>query len=192
MTATTRTALIGTALPTDRLSVPQSAAAGLGLGLAWGIAARIWMRLISTNPEFSWSGTGFIVGSTAIGGLVLGLMYGIRLAGRTRWWRLLIVIWLPILAGPGMPFLPPLLLGGLLFGSRRRWLKAVGAVAILSATILLWRLDKLSDEPTDGSMLCGGFLLLSLALAAGSAELYRSRPPQPGAVPAQSQAAGRV
>src|SRR5437870_1839140 len=59
------------------------------------------------------------------------------------------------------PFLSALLLGGLLFGSRRRRLKAVGGVAILSATIVLWQLDKLSEEPAGVWMLCGGFLLLS-------------------------------
>ena len=34
---------------------------GLAGGLAWGVIPRLWMRFISTNPEFTWSGTLFIV-----------------------------------------------------------------------------------------------------------------------------------
>jgi hypothetical protein len=39
---------------------------------------------------------------------------------------------------------------------------------------MLWRLD--DGEATSPWVLTGGFLLLSSALAAGSAELYRPRP----------------
>ena len=35
-------------------------------GLAIGVIARFWMRWISTDPEFSWSGTIFIVGAFAL------------------------------------------------------------------------------------------------------------------------------
>ena len=35
-------------------------------GLALGVIARFWMRWISTDPEFSWSGTIFIVGAFAL------------------------------------------------------------------------------------------------------------------------------
>ena len=41
---------------------------GASLGLVWGIAARIWMRLISTNPEFTSSGTAAI--------LVIAIVFG--------------------------------------------------------------------------------------------------------------------
>jgi len=155
-----------------RSGVPRAAATGLALGVAWGVAARIWMRLISTDPEFTWSGTGFILGATGIGGLALGLMYGVRRAGRSRWWRLLVVVCVPVFAGPGVPFLPVLLIGGLAFSGRRRLARWAGAVAIVAAAILLWLLFG-----ADGHVwvLTGGFLLLSLALAAGAAELYRPR-----------------
>ena len=42
---------------------------GLVGGLAWGIDARVWMRFISTDPEFSWTGTLFIVIGFGIAGL---------------------------------------------------------------------------------------------------------------------------
>ena len=35
--------------------------AALTGGLALGVISRLWMRWISTDPEFSWSGTIFIV-----------------------------------------------------------------------------------------------------------------------------------
>jgi hypothetical protein len=37
--------------------IARSAALGAALVFAWGVADRIWMRLISTDPQFSWSGT---------------------------------------------------------------------------------------------------------------------------------------
>ena len=44
-----------------RAAVIRFVPAGLLLGLALGVAARGWMRWISTEPEFSWSGTISIV-----------------------------------------------------------------------------------------------------------------------------------
>ncbi|WUJ73796.1 hypothetical protein OG809_11100 [Kribbella soli] len=155
--------------------IPRAALAGLGLGLGWGIAARIWMRLISTDPEFSWSGTGMILGATAVGGLVFGLLYGVRRAGRSRWWRLLAVVWLVILAGPGLPFLPAFLLGGLVW-LRQTWARAVGVAAILASEAALWLVMRTEVEPIDPWILYGGFLVLSIGLSVGSAELQRPRP----------------
>jgi hypothetical protein len=157
------------------VSIPRAAFAGLGLGLVWGIAARVWMRLISTEPEFSWSGTGMILGATAIGGLVLGFLYGVRRAGRSRWWRLLAVVWLFILAGAGTPFLPAFLLGGLIW-RRRTWARVVGVAAILAGEAGLWLAMREEILPINPWYLYGGFLLLSVALTAGSAELHRPRP----------------
>ena len=47
----------------------RAAAAGLALGAGWGVLARVWLRMISTNPEFSWSGTLLIIGFSALAGL---------------------------------------------------------------------------------------------------------------------------
>ncbi|MET7281210.1 hypothetical protein ABZS29_23435 [Kribbella sp. NPDC005582] len=154
------------------MTIPRAAAAGLALGLAWGAAARVWMRLISTDPEFSWSGTGFILGSTAVCGLAFGILYGLRGAGRSRWWRLLALVCLADVAGPGMVFLPALLLGGLLW-LRRTWLRLIGALGIAGGVLLLWVVGR--GDPSGAGLLTtyGGFLLLSMAVSAGAAELYR-------------------
>lgn len=56
---------------------------GAGLGLVWGIAARIWMRLISTKPEFTISGTAAIL----VIAMVFGAFVGFAFAARRRGWR---------------------------------------------------------------------------------------------------------
>ncbi|MEV6412148.1 hypothetical protein [Kribbella sp. NPDC051718] len=151
--------------------VLRSAAIGFALGLSWGVAARVWMRLIATDPEFTWTGTGMILGSTAIGGLVLGFLHGARRAGWSRAWRLLGLCWLLVFAGPGIVFLPVFYLGGLL-SFHRGWQKAAGAAGMASGVVLLW-LTTRQDPPSSYTTLYGGFFVLSLALAAGGAELYR-------------------
>ena len=83
-----------------------AAGRGFVLGAAWGAAARIWMRLISNDPEFSWSGTIAILVLAGIAGLSLGLIHGSRAQGRSRWWLLAVVMVLPLFASPGLPFLP--------------------------------------------------------------------------------------
>src|SRR3954454_7152387 len=56
---------------------------GAAVGAAYGVALRAWMRLVSTDPDFTWSGTGYIVGAFT----VLGAMVGLATAGRRREWR---------------------------------------------------------------------------------------------------------
>ena len=58
---------------------------GAGLGLVWGIAARIWMRLISTKPEFSIPGTLAILVIATVFGAWTGLAYAARRRGWRRW-----------------------------------------------------------------------------------------------------------
>ena len=52
-------------------------------GVLLGVLLRSWMRFVSTDPEFSWGGTGYIVAVFA----VLGLMAGLVGLGRRRSWR---------------------------------------------------------------------------------------------------------
>ena len=58
---------------------------GAGLGLVWGIAAQLWMRLISTQPEFSIPGTAAILIITTLFGACAGLAFAARRRG-WRWW----------------------------------------------------------------------------------------------------------
>ena len=106
----------------------RGAALGLGLGAAWGVLARVWMRLISTDPEFSWSGTLFIVGLAALLGAGVGLVDAALRAGRSRWWRLAVLPGLLLLLGPGILLAPSFLVGGLAWRPHRTWLRVRGAV----------------------------------------------------------------
>jgi hypothetical protein len=157
--------------------IARSAMLGAALGLGWGLAARIWMRLIATDPEFSWSGTGMILAAMTVVGLVLGILHGVRVSGGSGWWRLLVLLCLPPFAGPGLLFLPALLVGGLAFSPRARWHRAIGYAALTGASVLQWRLAAGSDESVNPWWLLGGFAVLSVGLAAGGAELYRPRMP---------------
>jgi hypothetical protein len=72
---------------THRSSLVRSAVIGLAVGAGYAVCLRAWMRLVSTDPEFSWSGTGYIVGSLG----VLGGMAGLASAGRGRGWGRMLV-----------------------------------------------------------------------------------------------------
>jgi hypothetical protein len=92
--------------------------AGAGIGLAWGVAMRLWMRYISTNPEFSWSGTLFILGAATIAGAVLGLARLRRRQGGMGWWRFSFLALLLLGAG-GAVMWPSVTLGAIALGRKR-------------------------------------------------------------------------
>ena len=60
----------------------RSAALGFAAGVVWGATARVFMRLLTTSPEFSWSGTLFILGVGAVAGACIGVVHAARLGGR--------------------------------------------------------------------------------------------------------------
>jgi len=91
---------------------------GLLGGLAWGIFARVWMRFITTDPEFTWSGTLFIVIGFGIAGLAQSGAYLGRRAGlpRPRMTVLRIVTFaclLPLGMAAGGPMFPTVVLAPL-------------------------------------------------------------------------------
>jgi hypothetical protein len=94
------------------------------VGTGLGALLRVWMRLISDDPEFSWSGTIFIVGAF----VVLGTTSGLVAFGRGRGWRACLVITRPIgavlafacFAGAGAVMLFTIVPGALALG-RRDW-----------------------------------------------------------------------
>ena len=63
---------------------------------------RGWMRFISTAPEFTWSGTGFILGSATMAGLGFGLIESARRSGRNRAWRLAGLLSVGVFGGAGL------------------------------------------------------------------------------------------
>ena len=68
----------------DRVSWPVVLVGGLAGGLAWGVFARVWMRFISTDPQFTWNGTLFIVIGFGVAGLAQSAAYLGRRASLRR------------------------------------------------------------------------------------------------------------
>jgi hypothetical protein len=162
-----------------RHPILRAAVTGAGLGVLWGVGARVFMRLVTDNPGFSWAGTLFILGLSALMGMGLGVVAAAKATGARRWWVLAMLPGLLLLAGQGMPFIPAFVLGGLLFTPRHAAIRAVGAVGIAGSVVLLWFLIRLNED-TMLSMpvpqLVRGlvaFAALAVALAAGASVLWR-------------------
>ena len=133
---------------TSRHALLHAAVTGLGLGAAWGVAARAWMRWVSTSPEFSWVGTLGIIGVAAVFGTGAGLASAARgLAGRRRWWRWAVVPVMVIFVGQGLPLLPAFVVAGPLVGRRHPLAKVVAGLAVVGPGVALWWTERL-DETT--------------------------------------------
>jgi hypothetical protein len=156
-----------------------SAAAGLSLGLVWGIAARVWMRLITTDPpEFSWAGTLLIVGFAALAGLGTGLVRGASVTGRRRWWRVCALVALLLAIAPQgiFAFLPAFVLGGLALSGRwpvgvRVLLGLVTAAAPIAFALLMMTAADRVDSFRPVVLL--GLYLLMIGPALAGALLFR-------------------
>lgn len=99
-------------------AVWASVLGGAGLGLLWGIAARIWMRLISTRPEFSVFGTVAIFVIATLFGAWAGLAFVARRRGWRRWGHYLprslaVIFFVPFSAFGGAPLMLTVLLATL-------------------------------------------------------------------------------
>lgn len=122
-----------TILVEPRTSTRRFVLIGAGVGLLWGVAMRGWMRFIAPLPEFTWSGTLFILGASVITGTVLGLAWHRRAAGGTGWWRLSIVA-LILLGAGGAVMWPAVILGAMAIGRPwPRWVRiGLGVLAAAS------------------------------------------------------------
>ena len=105
---------------------------GLLGGALWGAVLRGWMRYISTSPEFTWSGTLFIVGAAALAGSVVGVLWWRHRVGATHWWKVLGIGVLPVFGGAGAVMLPSALLGAIGLG-RTPWPFPVRATLVAIA-----------------------------------------------------------
>lgn len=100
-------------------------AVGLLGGFALGVAARAWMRLISEDPEFTWSGTLFIVLGFTVFGLAQSVVAVARSRSLRRWQLVSVrvlggVFMLPLFVAAGGLMMPTVIGAGL--GSARvRW-----------------------------------------------------------------------
>jgi hypothetical protein len=116
---------------------------GVVAGAALGVAARAWMRLISDEPDFSWSGTNFIIGAFAVFGGAQGAARLLR-RSRRRWLvsvgrTLGAVGLLPLFIGAGGIMFPTVIAGGFAVNrpTMRSWLRGVvAAVAALPVALV--------------------------------------------------------
>lgn len=107
----------------------RAAALGVVAGFVWGVVARAFMRLLTVAPEFTWSGTLSIVGTASVVGGLVAVVRQRRLAGRSRWWRLLGLPIIAMFAGAGVVLVPGVV-GVVMLLDRRRWLLVPGAALV--------------------------------------------------------------
>jgi hypothetical protein len=161
--------------------MPRAAALGAATGAGWGVLARIWMRLISSDPEFTWTGTLAIIGLAAVLGCGVGLVAAGSRAGRSRWWTLAVVPGLVLFLSPGMLLAPSFLIGGLAYAGRGRILRAVGwtgiVVPVVGTTLLLSLDPDPGSETTTGQYVTFaiGFGLMAITLAWAGSHIWRRR-----------------
>ena len=113
---------------------------GVLSGFILGVVARLWMRWISTEPEFTWSGSIFIVSGFVIfatSQLIIGLLrkrfrgklatFAIRVVG--------VIFSLPIFAAAGAIMLPTVVLASIAIW-RPSLRKSVKSVLLILALIM--------------------------------------------------------
>lgn len=138
------------------------------------------MRFISTDPEFTWSGTGFILAAAFLAGLGLGTAYALARRGHRGWWRLFAVPLILLGAGAGSIMLPGTIVGGLAFG-RRNWPKVVrvilGTVAIGGTLALIWLTGENVFGPIKTAVALTIFAVLhTIEMAAAGVAFHSPRP----------------
>ena len=168
----------------------RAAAVGLALGLVWGVVARGFMRLLTTSPEFTWTGTMYIVGSAGLVGALVGVVRAQRLAGRSWWFRLL-GLPLVLLFGAAGAIMAPGVAGVVMLADRRRWLAVPGAALV---GVTLWVTWQDVEQPVPLRQAAGVLVMIACLVVEGLAarELVRRWRPrvQPAELPAPE--AGRV
>lgn len=156
---------------------------GVGLlsGTGWGVVARAWMRYVSDNPEFTWSGTLFILGLTTLAGLSLGLVEMLRRRGVGGWRAVLALPALVMFAGPGIFMGPSAVLGGLAVSGRGGWwVRGPAAVLALAPVVALVLVEGVEAFPHSAVLSVSWYVVLCAGLAVGWSTVFR-RPMVPGA-----------
>jgi hypothetical protein len=128
-----------TAFQGTRRRVVPTLATGVFGGLLLGILARAWMRLIAEDPEFTWSGTIFIVGGFTIFGFTQSVAALVRSRATRRWTLTLARVlgtigMLPLFVAAGGLMLPTVVGGGLAV-ARVQWHRVLRGICLLVAAV---------------------------------------------------------
>ncbi len=135
-------------------------AAGLLGGALWGVVARVFMRLLSDDPQFSWEGTLGIIGASAVAGALVGLVHGARVTGRSQWWRLAALPALLLFAGPGSLLVPAVVgMAAVLLG--RPLVRAAGVLLVAVTPVVVVTMPPIA--PTAAQQAGLALLVLSTA-----------------------------
>jgi hypothetical protein len=166
----------------------RGSALGALAGAGWGVLARGFMRLLATEPAFSWEGTLLIVGVCALGGALVGLVRAARVAGRSRWWRIAGLPAIVVFLGQGLVLIPGAV-GFALVLRGGRALRTLGAALVaVSPVLVVVTTGDASLLPLTPTQL-GGLAVMTLSAAPlgwALAELVGRW--RPGAVPAPAPA----
>jgi hypothetical protein len=127
------------AAPAQRTRIWPILALGPLAGAALGVAARAWMRLISDDPEFSWSGTIFIIGGFTLFGIGQSIATATRRRARRRWTLTIArvvgaVTMMPLFVAAGSVMMPTVVGGGLGW-TRTNWNRIVRCVCLAVALL---------------------------------------------------------
>lgn len=130
---------VATALGTRRTQSRTLPILALGLfgGPALGVIARAWMRLIAEDPDFTWSGTIFIVLAFTIFGVMQSIAAVARRRARRRWTLTVARVlggigFLPLFVGAGAIMMPTVVGGGFAL-NRPEWRRPVRVLCLLAA-----------------------------------------------------------
>ena len=141
-------------------------------GASWGVAARLWMRFISTEPEFSVTGSAYIIGAPILIGLASVLATrssGFRPALRWPARGLAGLSTLLLGMAAGILMLPTIALGAIGYGGRG-WPRALRvAVMVLAALPVVVVHGEIEKAPPSHRV---GGLLAYLALVVAIIPLY--------------------
>lgn len=117
-------------------------------GLALGVTARIWMRLITDDPEFSWGGSVVVVGVFVLFSFGTGVCLMMSAGNRRsdRFGRLVgALLMLPLFGAAGAQMMPTVILGSISLHrtSWKVWIRVLfGLLAlVLPAGIIVERLN---------------------------------------------------
>ena len=156
------------------MRILKSAGVGLLLGAGWGVLARVWMHFLTDDPHFSWAGSLLIVALASMTGLLLGVVHGARVAGRTRWWRLAAVPTVLIFGSPGFVWFPTYIAGGFALSEQGpRWLRALLGVVVVGWTGVVQVMVITSDGTPGVVIPTLGWLAGSLTMALAGREIFR-------------------